>query len=581
MKRSTRLGYTRPGSSSRSDSHQEDVNNAGDANDAEIGPDIDAMLGHRRRNNSNQAASRRSIARTRAAGAIEGLRRAVSAPFLMPNLGLFNHSVSDSSMVAQNNTQLKLDPDSLQASSSDMRYDEVAENLSDLSDDGLGAIYAERHSKVDLEHLERHIRTYRTIVQLDRMSDAAVLALPEFLAPLVLSDVLVSAKRSAISLCARNLIHISPNIGFYGGSIVELELCCNSIDLLPPEIGHLKNLTRIILSKNNLETLPTTIGACTKLKEVACAANKITHLPRTLGALKRLCTLNMSDNMTLQTLPQELGSCVALQDLDLTRTGIEWLPVELFRLKGLHRLDVAECPKLWSEEEYDEFVDSTLPEQSYSAPSLRELAARVLHRHQAPLLKCLQPHLKAYLAPDKVCACSFCGGPIFEHHIVRWRKVMKDGGVLVAKEMLCWRHWDTDEERIVAMFRKHEWTAPVVVPINVTSASLISGGSGARMRSRAASSEIVACGPSGIETGGLQRRIRSVSSSSLLLGNLRKGALGDGFDETRLRVPYNEMTEAGLPVLVNRQAQSLAPRASQSAKRAGLRPSHSLASFFA
>ncbi|KAI8617581.1 hypothetical protein BC830DRAFT_90111 [Chytriomyces sp. MP71] len=244
----------------------------------------------------------------------------------------------------------------------------------------------------------------------------------------------------------------------------------------------------------------------------------------------------------------------------------------------------------------------------YSPPTLRELAARVLHRRQCHVPRSLPGHLKAYMSPAGVRACSFCSGPMMECEVVRWRKVPRDGGVLVAREVLCWRHWDTEAQRIVAMFGRPGWTAPVVAPVGVGGVTVMRAKSGLSSgttspaglgrRSRAGSMEVVG-GSNTVAGGGGGGRSRTGSNNSLLLGSnyrWRRGT-GDEIDEADVTISLSEESGREIlpPPLVNRQAIAAAAAAAAtkrksqqdsafnagSSKKSGLRVAHSMMSFFA
>ncbi|KAJ3353806.1 hypothetical protein HDU83_006296 [Entophlyctis luteolus] len=281
------------------------------------------------------------------------------------------------------------------------------------------------------------------------------------------------AKRAVLNLCSRHLAYLSPNIGFFGTQISHLEICCNSLSILPPEIGHLRNLQFLSVSRNKLRTLPETIASCTKLAHIDAADNLISFLPRSISSLSMLHTLNLARNR-LELLPQELGEARSLQRVDLTEnTRLQWFPVEFFRLKGLVSLDVTGCTSLYGEDEYRQLTAKQSISDPNCPPTLKEFAARILRRHNAPVYKNLPSHLRAFLDPANFLTCSFCSGPIFStanttnttngYYFLRWRRIFREINIVfVAREVLCWRHWDTDEERIQRMFDVAGVTAPVV-----------------------------------------------------------------------------------------------------------------------
>ncbi|KAJ3063432.1 hypothetical protein HDU98_000771 [Podochytrium sp. JEL0797] len=487
-----------------------------------------------------------------------GLRRAASQGFLV------RHAVADSASIKVSTETTTVVPPfetpfALQTTTSD------------ISDDAARRLFG---------GCDNEAQKYFDLLRLDATPAQAFAA--SKLDPLCAKDLTdASSKRGhVLRLCSRNIAHLSPNIGFFGSLITELELCHNNLSLLPPEIGHLKNLQKLDLSHNSLVKLPTTLSHCSKLHSLLCNSNLLTSLPPTLAALQKLTLLDVARNR-LTELPQELGQIATLQDLDVSGNAeLAFLPVELFRLKTLHRLDTTGCVGLMTEQDYDAHVNQ-VQDQVYSPPTLQELAARVLIRNQAPVLKHLPPAVKAYLSPDRVACCSFCAGPILELDVVRWHKIVKDGAVLVARERLCWRHWDSEAQRVVALFGRKGWTAPVVVSsasssssagMAVIAASRVDETSGGadlsapmerlsmtdRLRKRASSSSLLSIGGS---SGGLTRKqsmtLLSTSSSSSLLPTTRTTHSTSQRRDAELRalVPLRHESQIldRLPPLVNRQ----------------------------
>ncbi|KAJ3162338.1 hypothetical protein HDU86_004818 [Geranomyces michiganensis] len=262
---------------------------------------------------------------------------------------------------------------------------------------------------------------------------------------------------ATIGLCNQSLLAISPNIGLLS-TTTTLHLCCNSITVIPPEIGHLKNLTSLHVSSNKLTSLPDTIGYLTRLVELQAADNLLTSLPTSIGSLRKLTTLDIKKNQ-IKVLPPELGQIKSLVTLDVSNNPISHVPAELNRLKFLRKITLAECPLA------TEFV----VQSTFSPPSLKELAARVIVRQQLPILEVTHSELKTYLASAR--QCTFCAGPYFEAVYVRGRIVERNEVGVPIEYRLCSPHWNTDEERLAALFCPLPDTAPSPTPSSLPSSA--------------------------------------------------------------------------------------------------------------
>ncbi|KAJ3277499.1 Leucine-rich repeat-containing protein 63 [Borealophlyctis nickersoniae] len=260
-----------------------------------------------------------------------------------------------------------------------------------------------------------------------------------------------------IRLCSQSIARLSANIGLLFNT-TTLQLCCNDLAEIPAEIGYMKNLTSLVVSRNKLTTLPDTIGYLTKLVELKASHNQISFLPSSIGTLRKLTTLSLEQNQ-LTSLPPELGQVKSLVSLDVSDNPIPMIPSEVGRLKFLRRLRVENCPLL------TEFV----VEPTNSPPSLKELAARVIVRQQLPILEITQEDVKSYLASAH--ACSFCGGPYFDHYTSRGKMVERtsEGPKVPMEYRLCVPHWNTDDERVALMFCPLPGTAPSPIPSPIAS----------------------------------------------------------------------------------------------------------------
>ena len=95
-----------------------------------------------------------------------------------------------------------------------------------------------------------------------------------------------------------------------------LDLSRNRIREVPPEIGMLKKLKKLILERNKIEALPAEIGELEDLRELIINRNELTTLPTEIGNLKKLRYIDMwSNNIT--GLPRSMEEMYALQEVDL------------------------------------------------------------------------------------------------------------------------------------------------------------------------------------------------------------------------------------------------------------------------
>ncbi|KAG0018752.1 Leucine-rich repeat-containing protein 63, partial [Entomortierella chlamydospora] len=272
---------------------------------------------------------------------------------------------------------------------------------------------------------------------------------------------------TSIKLCSYGIVKLSSNI--------RLLTSATCFQVVPIEIGFLRNLTLLDLSRNSLTSLPDSIQFLTKLTDLKLSFNYIEFLPSTIGELTKLTSL-CADNNRLTKIPSQIGQLKNLAILDLDENPIRALPVEIGQLRYLKRLRLDGCPLV------KEFVHSPLN----SPPTLLELAARVIVRHRVNVPRLLPSHLKTYLKTSQ--QCSFCSGPYFESSFKRGKMIERDDTVIPLEYTLCVPHWNTDMERIKLMFGPRPATSPPPPPPKVNHASSTnSSNSGAKKHTKSAS----------------------------------------------------------------------------------------------
>ncbi|ORZ09405.1 hypothetical protein BCR41DRAFT_309515, partial [Lobosporangium transversale] len=223
--------------------------------------------------------------------------------------------------------------------------------------------------------------------------------------------------------------------------------CCNELSRVPAEIGFLRNLTLLDLSKNRLTRLPESIMHLTKLVDLKLSYNQLESLPAGIGGLVKLAALSLDDNR-LESLPSQIGLIKGLVNLDLSNNPITVLPAEVGKLQFLRRLNLDGCP----------LVKKFEHQPLHSPPTLLELAARVMVRHDVPTPPMVPQHLKSYLKSAR--ACSFCDGPYFDSWVKRGKMIEKNEMFIPLEYTLCQPHWNTEMERVKLLFCKRPITSP-------------------------------------------------------------------------------------------------------------------------
>ncbi|KAF9126916.1 hypothetical protein BGX30_015016 [Mortierella sp. GBA39] len=251
---------------------------------------------------------------------------------------------------------------------------------------------------------------------------------------------------TSIGLCSRGIVRLSSNIKLLA-SATCVQICCNELGSIPMEIGFLRNLTLLDLSKNCLRSLPESITHLTKLVELKLSSNQLETIPAGIGGLTKLASLTL-DNNNITSIPPQIGLIKELVNLDLSDNPIRVLPAEVGKLQFLRRLKLEGCPLV------EEFVHSPV----HSPPTLLELAARVIVRHDIQMPPLMLPHLKAYV--DSAQSCTFCDGPYFDSWVKRGKLIEKNEMLIPLEYTLCLPHWNTEMERVRLLFCPRPVTSP-------------------------------------------------------------------------------------------------------------------------
>ena len=139
-----------------------------------------------------------------------------------------------------------------------------------------------------------------------------------------------------------------PIAGWHGvetdinGRATELRLGDNDLaGRIPPEIGHLAELTRLDLGENSLTgPIPPEIGGLSRLRSLALWSNGLEgRIPPQIGRLARLTELHLSGNALTGPIPPEIGRLSRLRGLGMWSNDLTGsIPPELGDLEVLDRL---------------------------------------------------------------------------------------------------------------------------------------------------------------------------------------------------------------------------------------------------
>ncbi len=110
---------------------------------------------------------------------------------------------------------------------------------------------------------------------------------------------------------------------------------------IPPHLGVLSELTKLLLDRNSLTgSIPVELGNLTKLTELVLDRNSLTgSIPVELGNLTKLTALHLNDNSLTGSIPVELGNLTNLTWLELANNSLTGsIPAQLGNLTKLTHL---------------------------------------------------------------------------------------------------------------------------------------------------------------------------------------------------------------------------------------------------
>jgi len=126
---------------------------------------------------------------------------------------------------------------------------------------------------------------------------------------------------------------LSPQIGKLTNLKELTIMCMEALEDLPPEIGNLKKLEKLIIDNGNgcvmNVTIPASIGELKNLK-----------ILRLYGAIDPRDGNRPAPASKIKKLPNTMANLANLEELDLGRNGIKYVPPEVVSLKKLKKLSL-------------------------------------------------------------------------------------------------------------------------------------------------------------------------------------------------------------------------------------------------
>lgn len=135
--------------------------------------------------------------------------------------------------------------------------------------------------------------------------------------------------------------------------------------------------------------------------------NHLTNIPPEMGQLSNLERLVLSDNQ-IGKLPRELKQLNNLKSLSLHNNQLEMLPKEIIELSNLTELSLRGNP----------LVVRFVREMPHNVPTLLELSGRCVKKCQLHYNNAMIPRsLVQYLDHARTCDNPLCGGVYFTSHV--------------------------------------------------------------------------------------------------------------------------------------------------------------------
>ncbi|WP_435021142.1 leucine-rich repeat domain-containing protein [Tundrisphaera sp. TA3] len=166
-------------------------------------------------------------------------------------------------------------------------------------------------------------------------------------------------KKTSLQNLPSSLRSIPPEIGRLDG-LKKLVIASNDLPELPEAIYGLTDLVELDLSNNGLESVSSKVGQLKRLRKLNLAMNSLIEVPESIGELSELTDLDLMANQ-LRSIPGKIGSLSRLETLGIRSNHLADLPRSIAGLKRLKSLNLIENRL------------TAVPEVVYALTSLRAL----------------------------------------------------------------------------------------------------------------------------------------------------------------------------------------------------------------
>lgn len=128
-------------------------------------------------------------------------------------------------------------------------------------------------------------------------------------------------------------------------NVAALNLSCNNLSMLGPDIRIVQALESLDVSSNKLTELPVEIGKCQALSVLLVSHNQLAELPAEIFKLVRLSRLAV-DNNRIRVLSPNVGALTRLRELQLACNSLTTLPMEIGYLHKLELFSIHGNPSI-------------------------------------------------------------------------------------------------------------------------------------------------------------------------------------------------------------------------------------------